>query len=280
VVYGKVYGDDRGRLVGPVLTALRQLLDGPGPSLPFQVPRFQAYLPDLRLTLLESVPGAPLLPALIRARAGVAGAPAFPGLTPEQAVVSCARVAAALHRSSVPVGRARTLTEEIDAVRARVDALAPMAPALAATLQRHLAAVGHVGLDAPGPLGVAHGDFNASQVLFGGRSTSLVDFDSVCRAEPALDLGRFTAHLAATIRKAPRSGEVPPDGSADLERVFLREYLDASGAGDPDTLLPRVAAYRTVALVGLAIRSWCKLKPQRLRPLLSLLDEPKRIGVP
>ena len=47
VVYGKVYADDEGELVGPVVTALRkQLPNGPGSSLPFLVPRFQAYVPD------------------------------------------------------------------------------------------------------------------------------------------------------------------------------------------------------------------------------------------
>ncbi len=277
VVYGKVYGDDRGRLVGPAVSALRHLQEAPGPALPFQVPRFQAYLPDLRLTLLESVSGAPLLPALIRAQTGT---PAFPGLTAHEAVGACARVAAALHRSSIPVGSARTLADEIDAARAGVDAVAPLAPALAASLRRHLGAVGALGLDASGPLGVAHGDFDTSQVLFGGRSTSLVDFDTVCLAEPAFDLGRFTGHLAATVRRSPRHGEATPDRDGQLEGLFLREYLDASSTLDPDTLLPRVAAYRTVALVRLAVRSWCKLKPERLRPLLALLDEPTPIGVP
>ena len=277
VVYGKVYGDDSGRLVGPAVSALRHLQEAPGPALPFQVPRFQAYLPDLRLTLLESVPGAPLLPALIRARAGT---PAFPGLTAHEAVGACARVAAALHRSSIPVGSARTLADEIAATRAGVDAVAPLAPALAASLRRHLGAIDALGLDAPGPLGVAHGDFDTSQVLFGGRSTSLVDFDTVCLAEPAFDLGRFTGHLAATVRRSPGHGDAHPDGNGQLEGLFLREYLDASSAHDEDTLLPRVAAYRTVALVRLAVRSWCKLKPERLRPLLALLDERMRIGVP
>jgi len=41
-----------------------------------------------------------------------------------------------------------------------------------------------------------------------------------------------------------------------------------------------VAAHRTVALARLAVRSWCQLKPQRLRPVLALLDEPIRIRVP
>jgi ABC-type multidrug transport system fused ATPase/permease subunit len=277
VVYGKVYGDGQGELVGPVVTALRNhLQDGAGSSLPFLVPRFQGYVPDLRLALLEAVPGSPVLPSLLRTRAGTA-APSAAGLTAEGAVVACARVAAALHRSSIPVGAPHTLAEEIEAVRASVDALAPMAPALATSLHRHLGAVADLALDPPGPLGVAHGDFHASQVLFDGPTTSLVDFDTVCLAEPALDLGRFTGRLAVTLRMALDAAGASPDGDEDLPFAFLREYLRASGSEEPDVLLARVAAHRTVALARLAVRSWCQLKPHRLRPTLALLDEPPRI---
>jgi hypothetical protein len=279
VVYGKVYADDRGRLVGPVVIALRHLLDTPG-ALPFLVPRFQTYLPDLRLALLEAMPGSPLLPALIRARARAAGAPPLPGLSPEVAVAACARIGAALHRSSIPVGATRTLAGELDGVRATVDAIAPMAPALAAALHRSLRAVGDLASDAPGPLGVAHGDFDASQVLFGGSTASLVDFDTVCLAEPALDLGQFTGHLAASVRKAIDAVGASPNGGDDLSAGFLREYVRVNGIGDPDALLARVAAYRTLTLTRLAVRNWSKLKPQRVGPILNLLDQPQPIRVP
>ncbi|MFP5369244.1 MAG: phosphotransferase, partial [Actinomycetes bacterium] len=203
VVYGKVYSGGEGELVGPAVTALREREpDGPDSSLPFVVPRFQGYLPGLRLALLEAAPGAPLLPTLVRARGGGADAPHVTGLTAEGAIASCARVAAALHRSAIPVGPLRTLGEEIEAVRAAVDDLAPLAPGLAASLHRHLGTVADLALDAPGPLGVAHGHFDASQVLFDGPTASLVDFDTVCLAEPALDLGHFTGHLAVAVRRA------------------------------------------------------------------------------
>ena len=281
VMYGKVYEGDQGRLVGPAVTAIRQQpLDGSGAALPFLAPRFQAYLPDLRLALLEAVPGAPMLPDLLRAGAGVAIAPAVPGPTPAAAVAACARIAAALHRSSIPVGPSRTLAEELDVAREVVDDLAPMAPVLAASLHRRLGAIGDVAQDLPGPLGVAHGDFDPAQVLFDGPTTSMVDFDTVCLAEPALDLGHFTASLAVTVRAAQDAGGTSRAGVQDLGVAFLHEYVRQSGISNSDVLLARVAAYRTLALTRLAVRSWCRLKPQRLRPTLSLLDEPQRIRVP
>jgi hypothetical protein len=276
VLYGKVYGDGRGRLVGPAVTALREHGTGGGAALPFVVPRSRGYLPDLRLVLLEAVPGTPLLPALVRAAASTAPGD---GLTPEAAVVACARVAAALHRTSIPVGPPRTLAGDIDEVRTAVDALAPLAPALAGSLHGHLSGLADVVLDPPGAPGVAHGDFDASQVLFDGPTTGMVDFDTVCAAEPALDLGSFTAHLAVAVRKAREAAGVDTDGGQDLESAFLREYLRLTG-GDPDALLPRMRAYRTVALARLAVQSWCRLKPERLRSTVALLEEPQRIRVP
>jgi ABC-type multidrug transport system fused ATPase/permease subunit len=280
VMYGTVYAGGEGRLVGPAVTALRQhLADSSGAALPFLAPRFQAYLPDLHLALLEAVPGSPLLPELIRARVGVAAAPPVPGTSPEKAVAACARIAAAMHESSIPVGPSRTLGEEVEAIRAGVDDLTPLAPRLAASLHRHLGGIADLALDPPGVLGVAHGDFRPSRVLFDGPSASLVNFDRVCLAEPALDLGQFTGHLSVAVRKAQTAAGRTPDGAEELGSTFLHEYLRLTGASDPEVLLARVAAYRTVALARLAVRSWCQLKPDRLRLTLALLDEPQRIRV-
>jgi aminoglycoside phosphotransferase (APT) family kinase protein len=203
------------------------------------------------------------------------------GADAERAIAACAGVAAALHRSSIPVGATRTLAGEIDAVRASVDAVAPMTPPLAATLHRSLDTVGDLVGDAPLPYGVAHGDFDHSQVLFDGPNTSLVDFDTMCLAEPALDLGQFTARLAVSARSAARdAGEPDRGGGGDLEAAFCREYARRSGTGDPEMLLARTAAYRTLTLTRLAVQSWCRLKPERLRPVLALLDARQRVRVP
>jgi aminoglycoside phosphotransferase (APT) family kinase protein len=192
-------------------------------------------------------------------------------------VTSCARIAAALHRSSIPVGAPRSLAGEVDRVRAAVDDLAPFAPTLAETVRRHLGAVGELAGDAPGSSGVAHGDFDPSQILFDGPTTGLVDFDTMCLAEPALDLGQFTGQLAVAVRAAREGPGATQDGGADLGSAFLGEYLRLTGDRDRDVLLARVDAYRTLTLANIAVRRWCQLKPQGLRPVLALLDDPPRI---
>jgi ABC-type multidrug transport system fused ATPase/permease subunit len=276
VLYGKVYAGGEGRLVGPAVTALRQGASGSGASLPFAVPRFHGYLPDLRLVLLEAVPGSPLLPTLLRTSAA---GPAAGGPTTEGAVFASARVAAALHRSSIPVGAPRTLAGDVEAVRTTVDAVAPLAPALARSLHGHLDALGDLTLDAPGPSVASHGDFVPSQILFDGPTTGLVDFDTICLAEPALDLGSFAAHLAVAVRKAQDAAGMAPGGGQDLGSAFVDEYLRLTGS-DRFALPARVAAHRTVALSRLAVRSWCRLKPERLRTVMALLGTPQRSRVP
>jgi len=269
ILYGTVYADDRGRQVGPLVTALRASPDESGSSLPFLVPRFQAYLPDAGLALLDAVPGAPLLPALIRNRTSGAIPPAL---------AACARVAAAFHRTSLPVTVTRTLPGAVDEAWAAVDALAPLAPGLAASLRRALSAVGNGALDPPGRLRAVHGDFHPSQVLFDGQTASLLGFDRACVADPALDLGEFTAHLTAAV-PAGTDAEGTARAAEDLVSLFLRNYLE-EGTGEADDGLPaRVAAYRTVALVRLAVRRWSRIQPQRLRSVLARLDRPQRIGV-
>ncbi|MFP5346747.1 MAG: hypothetical protein ACLGIA_06955 [Actinomycetes bacterium] len=272
VVYGKVYRDAAGALVGPAVSALRRESLGGRNALPFLVPRFQAYLPDLRLTLLEAVPGAPQLPALIRARAGAGLPPAPAELTARDAVRTAGRIAAALHESSAPTGPARTFADELDRARAEVEDLAPLAPRLASALHEHLDEPQSVAADVPMASTVAHGDFDLSRVLFDGPTSSVVEFGTICHAEPGLDLGRFTASLAVTARRAEEAAGTG-DGAEALGPAFLREYLrQRDNSGDVDFLMARVEAYRTIALVRLAVRSWCELKSQRLGPTLALLE--------
>ena len=80
------------------------------------------------------------------------------------------------------------------------------------------------------------------------------------------------AHLAVAVRAARRRARGRGRRRATSGRSSCASTCACSGSSDPDVLLDRVAAYRTVALARLAVRSWCQLKPQRLRPVLALLD--------
>jgi len=262
VLYGKAYADERGALIGPTVTAFREhVRTRKGGSFPFLLPRFEGYLPELRLALLEALPGTPLLPTLVREHA--AGGPPLTArpLTAESALRACARIAAALHSSTVPGaaipgGHPRTLTGEVVRLRAEVEAVAPLAPALAQRVHARLDDAAAAAREEP---------LTPSEVLFDGPISSLFDLDAACLAEPALDIGGFLAHLGVVTTRA-RHGSVdtlhavtdPGDGQGEaLERVFLQEYQRAGGGGvDRGALEARLAAYRTVTLAQVAVRSW------------------------
>jgi ABC-type multidrug transport system fused ATPase/permease subunit len=291
VLYGKAYADDRGALIGPTVTAFREhVRTRTGGSFPFLLPRFEGYLPQLRLALLEALPGTPLLPTLVRDHVA-GGLPLTPRPpTAEGALRACARIAAALHASTVPGsalpgGHPRTLTGEVVRLRAEVEAVAPLAPDLARTVHARLDDAAAAAREEPLPFGPAHGDLTPSEVLLDGPISSLFDLDSACVAEPALDVGGFLGHLdVVTTRARHATGHVgsaveePGNGPGEaLDRVFLEEYLRAGGPDvDQGALAARIAAYRTVTLAQVAVRSWCQLKPDRLRAAIALLEQPDR----
>lgn len=274
VVYGKVYSDDTGTLVGPAIAAVgAHTAPRTDPPARVLIPAFQGYVPELHLALLQALPGAPQVSVLVRDR--VAGnAPADGSLlTLEFALHTCAGIAATLHRSDAEIGTARTLSGDIEAARSEVTAIAGLAPSVAETLDAHLrdaeAAVG----DEPMPQRLAHGDFTPAQILFDGPLSGLIDLDTACRAEPALDLGQFAGYVSLARRKAEMSLGRSIHPSDDPGPAFLDDYCRVAGIVDSERLAARVAAYRTVALIRVAARSWRQLKTSRLRLAIDLLDE-------
>ncbi|MGO4343662.1 ABC transporter transmembrane domain-containing protein [Pedococcus sp. 2YAF34] len=284
VAYGKVFDDDRGGAVGPTVAALQRSLggvDGMGlRAQPFLLPRVLGYLPDSRLLVSEALPGSPRLPGLVRAHAQ--GQAAAEQGAPE-ALRGLARVAAALHRPvpgavdprEVGASRPRTLSGEVDRLAAGTETLAQVAPELAGTLASHLASLRSAAAGSSGlPPVLAHGDLTPSEVLLDGPIHSLFDLDSACVAEPALDLGHLTAHLALAARRA-----LGLDGSRgaplvrELQQGFLADYAAARPDLDGEALARRVDLYHAAFLADLALRSWLQLKPDRVALALDLLDE-------
>ena len=284
VVYGKVYSDDRGARVGPTVTALHRSFGNANTRMqPFLLPRVLGYLPEIRLLLSEALPGSPVIPTLVRAHAthGRNPTPGMPSAT--AALRSCARVAAALHRP-VPDSfdlrgtglgdRTRTAVGEIDRLLTETEALARFAPALAGTLSSHLGALRSGADSSPLPLALAHGDLTLSEVLLDGPISSLFDLDAACLAEPALDLGHFTARLGLAGRRAAEAAGVEGHRRVrELEQGFLDAYVEARPDLDTTSLAGRTDIYRVASLVDLVLRSWRRLKPDRLALSLTLLEE-------
>jgi len=279
VVFGKVYAD----ATAAAAAAALQLLGEGVPLLPadlrFAVPRPLGVVGSLRLGLAEAIPGRPLLPDLLKAACDSGdGFPAGDREALENAVGAAGRLAAAVHAVRFPssVLPTRDLAGERAATAAALTELEPVWPEVALRLRAGAARAldGPVGWSSAPAL--AHGDLTPGQVLLDGTARAgLVDVDTTCIAEPALDLGRFLAYLHVTgIRRSRDAWPL----LHRLTALFLCCYLDVcppavSPAADTRRLLlSRTAAYRALALARMGASACWQLKDDRLRTVLDVLD--------
>jgi thiamine kinase-like enzyme len=282
VVYGKVSANTRGALTGPVIAALRERVidDGAhshGGPYRFNVPRSFGFYPDLNLTLLEGIPGEPQLARLVKARSqGKVPRPESPAL--EEAIDACARIAAALHGSGIALGQPRSLADELATLRHGFHAVARTSPEIGAQFHTWLRWV-EARAQETQPLEphFSHGDFTYSQLIFDGSASGLVDFDTICQAEPALDLGQFLAYARVTVPRARHKAAQPADHITEkICGQFLDAYIEASAASrscSEERLRARVPVYEVISLLRIGLHSWQKLKGTRLEYVISVLEE-------
>ena len=267
VTFGKVYADDSGaEVAASSLRLLRRELAAAG--APVVVPRPLAVVAPLRLVLTEALAGRPGLPDLLRKSADEASLSA--------AVRTAARVAAAVHACS-PSGAAlpvRTPAGERAATQRELASLEPLWPEAVARLRQGAARAMEAteDLEAPHAPVLAHGDLTPGQLLLDGSAVAgLVDVDTLCLAEPALDLGRFLAYLQV----AGRRGSMPPPLLADLTGLFVESYLEGRSGAAPGAqlLVERTAAYRDLTLARIGASACRQLKDDRLRAVVAVQDE-------
>src|SRR5205814_1950528 len=171
-----------------------------------------------------------------------------------------------------------TLEGEGDAPRATV--IEALSPGLGSGCRGWLASVKALAA-ASGPLSAcfSHGGFSPSQLLFSSDQCSLIDFDTICQAERALDLGQFLAYLRLGARKAGEPASAV--GPETTERVCAR-FVDAYvrecglGPGAESLLRRRVRLYELVSLLRLVFHSWRKFKGERLAFAVELVRD--RLG--
>jgi hypothetical protein len=248
-IYGKINHSAVGAAVPEVLSALgRDAITATGDYVVF--PRWLGHARELDMSFMSELRGERPDLDVDSER--------------ERAVDAAALIAATLHRSRLMAGSAHTLQDEINRAGQAVNRLAHDAPDLAAQLTSLLAAVAAAGRRGqPHPTVLSHGSFAPSQLMLDGPRMGVLDFDRVCAAEPAFDLGRFLAALGVTLG---RQG----NGSADvLASRFTAAYVAAGG--QPGSL-GRAGLYEIAALVRTCAHSWLQLKVSRLRHASRVLE--------
>lgn len=268
-IYGKVAADGRGELVDQALTLLRQRLRPFNNGASFRIPNTLGYYPELNLILLDAVPGQTHLSALLKGRA-VAGA-----LTLNQALTTAAHMAVRLHLSEIQLGRLRTLKSEVDDLQEACQIARQLTPALALHLQELVNRLKPYLAQPALPYCFSHGDFTHTQLIFEGTVGGLVDFDTICQAEPALDLGQFTAYLRLAVTKATAAGTAAEEDADQLCLYFLQTYGQTVGYAQSTVayLHERAQIYEVVSLLRIALHSWQKLKAVRLEQVMTILEE-------
>jgi aminoglycoside phosphotransferase (APT) family kinase protein len=189
-------------------------------------------------------------------------------------IMTAGTVAATLHTSGITLGPIRTLDDELAGLSEKINLIQQTEPAFAAPAQAWLEQItAAAGRSSPLPTCLNHGDFKYAQLLFDGTTTGLVDFDAVCQAEPALDLGQFRAYLRTQIHK--EQTQTTPTGLGEkVCAQFIRAYASAAGyrSEDEQRLHARVDIYEAISLLRMALNSKQKLKDNRLKNTMALLE--------
>jgi hypothetical protein len=177
-----------------------------------------------------------------------------------------------------------TVADEIADVRALLARLGDVVPELAGaetTLMASLEALARAEpADSPRP---AHGSFRPAQLLLTDDVIALIDFDSFCLGEPAMDVARFRAILKDVALKTlarsdhPTADDLPSPEHLRLVDELSGRFLERYLAAAPQISRSRVALWEALDLMTLVLHGWTKLKLKRLGARLALLRRHLRL---
>lgn len=270
-LFGKVYGGESGALVARRLHELESGHPHVAGHVGVRFPSLMTYDQALRLLLTEALPGSPVVPRLLthtlvcteRARPGAMAALS-------DAVGLCGHALSALHVRTGVAAPEHSMAREMTALRRELDTVAVAWPKRADVVRRYVPAPSeaqHTGR----PMVLCHGDFTPSQVLLTGAACGVVDLDDLCRADPALDLGRFLASLSLLAAKTRRVGTASL--THELTAAFLDGYRTGAHHGiDVREPTAGVHFYRRVSLARSALHACRQLKDDRFARAVALLE--------
>lgn len=142
----------------------------------------------------------------------------------------CGRAAstlAKLHASRITGLTPYTVTEELNQLQWLSTMTGQTFPGVAQNLSQKLQELSKTApTDNPSAYVTAHRDFYDKQVLSGDKKTVLLDCDTLALADPALDYGNFTAHLAWRALQHPECAASIKDGIAQFQACYANHSLD------------------------------------------------------
>jgi aminoglycoside phosphotransferase len=252
-VVAKLYGDgNKGRHVFALMRELTDRGFGPDADDGVRAPQAYAYVDELGMLLMEDVGGVRLSNLLLS-----------PGLRDH--VSAAGRALAKLHRCPPPPNvHRKTMPGRLASLRRKVAEACQVRPELTQALEARLESVSRLAEEPPpDELVLVHGGCHLREVLVDDDRVSIVDLDTLCAADPALDVGNFLADLRW---KGLRAGLDECPVKSHME-TFLRAYDPPVDAG----LTRRIEFYRRAFLLRRACR--LALRPRVQHLALPLLRE-------
>jgi hypothetical protein len=273
----KTHHGDKGRTAWEAMRALWALPVATGGVVTLAEPL--AYLPAERVLVQGPVPEDRTLKDLARQAftEALTGGSANTLDELREMLARTAAALAALHGSGARYGRTATWGDELAEVRevaARLSATVPRVGTAADPLLGRLEAL-HTSASAD-PLVSAHYTFRPAQVLLHDGRIGFIDFDGSCRAEPALDLGRFRSALRDIGIGAFTASGLPVEEGGPLERHLrlLDELCDdfvAEYQRHASVTVDRVALWETTDLLTTLLHAWTNVRTAWVAPRLAVL---------
>jgi aminoglycoside phosphotransferase (APT) family kinase protein len=233
------------------------------------LPRPLAFVPDLRMSLQEYVPSRATVKDLFHEALDSTGS-GWDELL--EAIRTTAAGLAALHRRPLESGPEARWDDELAILRhkqAKLAAVLPAAASRTSTVPHRLeSAAAETTED---PLVASHHSFRPAQVLLTASGIAFIDFDKVCRAEPASDLALFTAKL-----RHMAGNKLEPAGSyrnrARRVAVLREEFLEVYQRHAPVSV-DRVHLWEALELTSLVHSAAKKLNADWMDRCEAMLEE-------
>ena len=218
----------------------QSILQAQGAAYGLIIPKPLRVIEEWGLLLMECVPGTGLKPVVEQASA------------PQQfkEVISLAAAAlASLHRLRFEGQKVRSLQSRLKKLHRQAALLHLVAPLLAQEAEALLQQIAQLGAHSPEVApSFLHGDFGPGQLLMEKGQMAIVDFDTVSRGDPAMDVGHFMARLHR-LAVSSRAG----DEFRQLATYFLSEY---QARAPENRVAERIHLFLSAALVRLALREF------------------------
>ena len=241
-----------------------------------------AYIPGVKVMVQGPVAGDQSLEELLKA--ALADDTPAAAATLDGYMRRAAAALAELHLSGVRHGETVSLGERYAELHELVARLLAVAPELRGAAEPALTQLEALAAATPADALVpTHGTFNPEQVLIDGERVGIIDFDDMCMAEPAFDVGLFRAAIKdigmnALDDQQARDLAVRQARLARLDaigEVFLAHY---------ESLAPisrtRVALWEAWSYLRDTLHFWIKAKPAEPdNGLLMLLGQLGQIGL-